>query len=119
MIVLFRSGDCLNTIVYGVIVDKFKDLFDIVIDDIVGKREKNRAFDLFQKDLSPELLEEVFVLVETNGEEVEEVPDVDVVSETAEVSSELGVEIHHILEIRRVVAAVLLDVCVEPVNFLS
>jgi len=118
--IVVRNGDFFsNTIVNGVVVDKFKNLFDIVIDNIIGKRKKNRAFNLFQKDFSPELLEEVFILVEADGEKVEKISDVDVVSETAEVSCELCVEIHHVLEIRRIVTAVLLNVCIEPVNFFS
>ena len=79
----------------------------------------------------------MLVLVVADGEEVEEITDVDIVGEAekknvkmlvkkkpkcspAKIAGELGVEVHHVLEVGRgVVGAGLLDGGVEPVDLLG
>ena len=45
------------------------------------------------------VLEEVIVLTVANRQEVEQVADVDVVCDGAEVADELGVEVQHVLQV--------------------
>ena len=60
----------------------------------------------------------MFIFIETDGEEVKEISNINIVSDGTEVSSELGVEIQHVFEVARL-AATALNVGVEDLNFLG
>ena len=110
--ILIRNSD---SIVDRVVVDELEDLLDVVVDDVVGKREEDRPFHLLQVDLGPKLFEEVLILIETDGEEVKKVANVHIVRQAekktkiisqnlgrlvelpAEVACQLSVEVHHVL----------------------
>ena len=55
-------------------------------------------------DTARVVLEEVIVLTITNRQEVEQVADVDVVCDGAEVADELGVEVQHVLQVAALAA---------------
>ena len=102
-----------DSIVDRVVVDKLEDLLDVVVDDVVGKREENCSLDLLEVDLRAELFEKVLVLVKADGEEVKKVTDVHIVRQAekyqsyfswkaslaipAEVACQFSVEVHHVL----------------------
>ena len=74
--ILIRNSD---SIVDRVVVDELEDLLDVVVDDVVCKREEDRPLHLLQVDLGPKLFEEVLILIETDGEEVKKVANVHIV----------------------------------------
>ena len=76
--VLIRNSPS-DSIVDRVVVDKLEDLLDVVVDDVVGKREEDCSLDLLEVDLRAELFEKVLVLVKADGEEVKKVADVHIV----------------------------------------
>ena len=80
---MIRNSD---SIVDRVVVDELEDLLDVVVDDVVGKRKEDCPLLLLEVDLGAELFEEVLVLVETDGQEVEQVSDVHIVCEAEEMN---------------------------------
>ena len=60
----------------------------------------------------------MFIFIETDGEEVEEISNINIVSDGTKVSRELGVEIQHFFEVTRL-AATTLNVGAEDLNFLG
>ena len=73
---MIRNSD---SIVNRVVVDELKDLLDVVVDDVVGKREEDCPLDFLEVDLGAKLFEKVLVLVKADGEEVKEVSNVHIV----------------------------------------
>lgn len=68
-------------VVESVVVDEFKNLLDVVVDDVIGEGQQHGPLHLPEEDLGPELLEEVLILVEADGQEVKQVADVYIISE--------------------------------------
>ena len=108
----------LGIVVRSVIRDEFKNAFDVIEDNIVGKGEKDISLLFLQENLFSVILEEIFIFIETDGKEVEEISNIDIVSDGTEVSSELGVEIQHVFEVTRL-ATTTLNVGAEDLNFLG
>ena len=65
--IFIRKSD---RVVDSVVVDELEDLLDVVVDDVVGKREEDCSLNFLEVDLRAELFEKVLVLVKTDGEEV-------------------------------------------------
>ena len=102
-----------DSIVDRVVVDELQDLLDVVVDDVIGKREEDCPLDFLEVDLGAELFEKVLILVKADGEEVKEVSNVHIVRQAeqnaklffleglsaipAEVACQFSVEVHHVL----------------------
>ena len=80
---MIRNSD---SIVNRVVVDELKDLLDVVVDDVVGKREEDCSLNFLEVDLRAELFEKVLVLVKTDGEEVKKVTNVHIVRQAEKIS---------------------------------
>ena len=81
---MIRNSD---SIVDRVVVDELEDLLDVVVDDVVGKREEDCSLNFLEVDLRAELFEKVLVLVKTDGEEVEKVTNVHIVCQAEKIQN--------------------------------
>merc|ERR1712106_201663 len=108
----------LGIVVRSVVCDEIKNIFDIIEDNIVGKGKKDTSLLFLQENLFTVFLEELLIFIETDGEEVEEISNINIVSDGTEVSGELGVEIQHVFEVARF-AATMLNIGAEDHNFLG
>ena len=108
----------LGIVVRSVIRNEFKNAFDVIEDNIVGKGQKDISLLFLQENLFSVILEEIFIFIETDGKEVEEISNIDIVSDGTEVSSELGVEIQHVFEVARL-ASTEFNVGVEDLDLLG
>ena len=84
----------------------------------MGKGQKEIPLFFLHENLLPVFFEEVFILIETDSEEVKEISNINIISYGTEVSGELSVEIQHILEITGP-AATAFNICGEHFNFLG
>ena len=108
----------LGIVVRSVIRNEFKNAFDVIEYNIVGKGQKDISLLFLQENLFSVILEEIFIFIETDGKEVEEISNIDIVSDCTEVSSELGVEIQHVFEVARL-ASTVFNVGVEDLDLLG
>ena len=86
--------------------------------DVIGKEQKEIPLFFLHENLLPVFFEEVFILIETDREEVEEISNIHIISDGTEVSGELRVEVQHILEITGP-AATPFNIVGEHFNFLG
>merc|ERR1712106_286945 len=108
----------LGIVVRSVVCDEIKNIFDIIEDNIVGKGKKDTSLLFLQENLFTVFLKELFIFIETDGEEVEEISNINIVTDGTKVSGELGVEIQHVFEVARL-AATTLNIGAEDHNFLG
>ena len=108
----------LGIVVRSVVCDEIKNILDVIEDNIVGKGKKDTSLFFLQENLFSVFLEELFIFIETDGEEVEEISNINIVTDGTKVSGELGVEIQHVFEVTRL-AATTLNVGAEDLNFLG
>ena len=87
--------------VHCVVCDEVKDVLDVIEGDFISKRQEDGSFFLLGENFLFVLWEEVIIFTEADREEVKEISNIDIVSERAEVSSELSVEIQHVLQVAR------------------
>ena len=108
----------LTTVVRSVVCDELENVFDVIEDNILGKRQQDIPLLLLHEDLFPVLFEEVFIFIETDCKEVKEISDIEIIGDGTEVSGELGIEIQHVFQISRL-ALTLLNAGVEHLDLLS
>ena len=103
--------------VHCVVCDEVKDVLDVFEGDFISKRQEDGPFFLLSENVLLVLFKEVIIFTEADGEEVKEISNIDIVSERAEVSSELSVEIQHVLQVAR--SSNPLNIGVEYFNLLG
>ena len=85
----------------SIVCDEVEDILDVIACDLMSQRQEDCPLLLLQQNLLLVLSEEVIILTEAHRQEVKKISDVDIVSEGAEVSGNLRVEVQHVLEIAR------------------
>jgi len=113
-----NNVEILTTVIRSVIGDELENVFDVIKDNILGKRQQDVPLLLLHEDLLPVLLEEVLVFIETDCEEVKEISDIEIVGDGTKVSSELGIEIQHVFQVGRL-ALTFLNAGVEQLHLLG
>ena len=88
----------LHCIINCIVRNEIQYAFDFVENYVISQGQQHRPLLVVPCDLMTVVLEEVIVLTVANRQEVEQVADVDVVCDGAEVADELGVEVQHVLE---------------------
>ena len=94
----------LHCIINCIVRNEIQYAFDFVENYVISQRQQHRPLLVVPRDLMTVVLEEVIVLTVTNRQEVEQVADVDVVCDGAEVADELGVEVQHVLQVAALAA---------------